>query len=87
MMESLSRLIVKEILKNFLRNGNFIGGYTHLSKFKLDTSHWHFLLSVNIFDLKLRVTYYARVSTDNDSQYSSIVNQKYFFFRTKKLLL
>ncbi|MBQ6494446.1 MAG: recombinase family protein [Bacilli bacterium] len=35
--------------------------------------------NVNIFDLKLRVTYYARVSTDNDSQYSSIVNQKYFF--------
>ena len=34
----------------------------------------------NIFDLKLRVTYYARVSTDNDSQNSSIVNQKDYFY-------
>ena len=60
MMESLSRLIVKEILKNFLRNGNFIGGYTHLSKFKLDTSHWHFLLSVNIFDLNIEIGFYYK---------------------------
>ena len=37
------------------------------------------LYSGNIFDLKLRVTYYARVSTDNDSQNSSIVNQNDFF--------
>ena len=34
---------------------------------------------VNIFELKLRVTYYARVSTDSDTQYSSIVNQSNFF--------
>lgn len=60
-MESLSRLIVKEILKNFLRNGNFIGGYTHLSKFiKLDTSHWHFLLRVNIFDLNIEIGFYYK---------------------------
>ena len=34
----------------------------------------------NIYGLKLRVTYYARVSTDSDSQYSSIVNQRDYFY-------
>ena len=37
------------------------------------------LYSSNIFELKLRVTYYARVSTDSNSQCSSIVNQNDFF--------
>lgn len=37
------------------------------------------LKGCSIYDLKLRVTYYARVSTDNDSQNSSIVNQVDFF--------
>lgn len=33
----------------------------------------------NIYDLPLRVTYYARVSTDNDTQNSSIINQVNYF--------
>lgn len=33
----------------------------------------------DIYNLHLRVTYYARVSTDNDTQSSSIVNQRDFF--------
>ena len=35
--------------------------------------------SDNIYNLNLRVTYYARVSTDNDTQSSSIINQRDFF--------
>lgn len=47
---------------NFLRNGNFIDGYTHLPKFiKLDTSHWQFLLSVNIFDLNIEIGSYYKM--------------------------
>lgn len=33
----------------------------------------------SIYDLPLRVTYYARVSTDNDTQNSSIINQIDYF--------
>ena len=33
----------------------------------------------SIFDLKLRVTYYARVSTDKDEQLNSLENQVLFF--------
>lgn len=39
------------------------------------------LKGCSIYDLKLRVTYYARVSTDNDSQNSSITNQVDFFHK------
>ena len=34
----------------------------------------------NIYDLNIKVTYYARVSTDNCTQSSSIVNQRDFFY-------
>lgn len=55
-------MTVKEILMNFLRNGNFIDGYTHLPKFiKLDTSHWQFLLSVNIFALNIEIGSYYKM--------------------------
>lgn len=34
---------------------------------------------ISIYDLKLRVVYYARVSTDKDEQLNSLVNQKSYF--------
>ena len=34
-----------------------------------------------IYDLSLRVTYYARVSTDHEEQSSSIINQSDYFSR------
>lgn len=33
----------------------------------------------SIYDLKLRVTFYARVSSDSDEQSTSVVNQAYYF--------
>ena len=37
-------------------------------------------ISDDIFNMNLRVTYYARVSTDSVSQNSSIINQEDYFY-------
>ena len=38
-----------------------------------------FLLGKTIFDLPLKVSYYARVSTDKEEQINSLENQVSFF--------